>query len=176
MTRSGQSRERAGIFLPAGARILAKQVGARCRERGLTVAVAESCTGGLLGHAITSVAGSSDYFLGGVIAYANEVKVRELGVRRATLARDGAVSRAVALEMAAGARERFRADIGVGVTGIAGPGGGTARKPVGLVFVAVASRRGAEARRFRFGGGRDAVKGAACRAALAALKGCAERA
>jgi len=108
-----------------------------CAERHVTVAVAESCTGGLLGSRFTSIPGSSSVFLGGTIAYSNDVKVRELGVPAEDLAAYGAVSEPVALAMAAGARARFGSTVGIGITGIAGPDGGTPEKPVGTVWVAV---------------------------------------
>ncbi|MGQ9477425.1 MAG: CinA family protein [Candidatus Bipolaricaulia bacterium] len=116
---------------------LEEEIGALLRERGLTLATAESCTGGLLGHMITNVPGSSDYFLGGVVAYSNAAKERLLGVRAETLAKEGAVSEAVALEMARGARRLFGADLALATTGIAGPGGGTEEKPVGLIYIAL---------------------------------------
>jgi nicotinamide-nucleotide amidase len=112
-------------------------LGTRLRRRGLTLAVAESCTGGLLGGRITAVPGSSSYFLGGVIAYANTVKVRSLGVPSRLLARHGAVSAECALALARGVRREIGASLGLAVTGIAGPSGGTTKKPVGTVFVAV---------------------------------------
>jgi PncC family amidohydrolase len=149
---------------------LEREIGKRLTARGWTLAVAESCTGGGLGQRITSVAGSSAYFLGGVIAYANAAKVRFLGVSRRALDEKGAVSSSVACEMAAGARRRFGADVALSVTGVAGPGGGTARKPAGLVFVGLASATRSEARRFRFTGGRGAVRRAATAAALEWLK------
>lgn len=147
-----------------------EEVGRLLAGRGLTLAVAESCTGGLIGHRITSVAGSSAYFAGGVIAYANDVKVRELGVRIDVLKKMGAVSEPVAMQMAAGARRRFRVDLAVAVTGIAGPGGGGTGKPVGLVFIAVAGKGGCEVRRFEFKGSRSAVQKASSQAALEMLR------
>ena len=108
-----------------------------CRERGLSIATGESCTGGLLGARITQIPGSSDVFRGGIIAYANEVKVAQLGVREATLAEHGAVSELVSCEMADGALRALGTSIGIGITGIAGPGGGSAEKPVGTVWLAV---------------------------------------
>jgi len=108
-----------------------------CRERGLRIATAESCTGGMLGALITKIPGSSDVYVGGIIAYANEVKVSQLGVREATLAEYGAVSEQVAREMAEGAQRALGTSLGVGITGIAGPGGGSPEKPVGTVWIAV---------------------------------------
>ena len=137
----------------------------RCRALKLKLAVAESCTGGMLGERLTNVPGSSDVFLGGVIAYHNDVKKELLGVGAEGLERYGAVSEQVALQMAAGIRERTGADVGVSVTGIAGPGGGTAQKPVGLVWVAVHSSD-AKARRFHVGGDRAEIRQRAAQAAL----------
>ena len=113
------------------------------RERGLTLATAESCTGGLVAGELTSIAGSSDVVVGGAVTYSNQLKERLLGVPAELLERHGAVSAEVAEAMAAGARERLGADVAVSVTGVAGPGGGTPEKPVGLVFlhVAAAGRR-----------------------------------
>ena len=108
------------------------------RRRRLTLALAESCTGGFIANQITNVPGASKVFLGGVVAYSNGVKQKFLGVRAGTLARHGAVSEAVAREMAGGARKKFGADFAIAVTGIAGPGGGTKRKPAGTVFIALA--------------------------------------
>jgi PncC family amidohydrolase len=123
----------------------------------------------MVSAALTSVPGSSLYFRGGIVAYANGVKAGLLGVPAEMLARRGAVSEAVARRMAKGVRTRLTADVSVAVTGIAGPGGGTAAKPVGTVFVAVADDRGSEARRFRFRGTRAAVRSRSCAAALALL-------
>jgi nicotinamide-nucleotide amidase len=137
----------------------------RCRALKLKLAVAESCTGGMLGERITSIPGSSDVFLGGVVAYHNEIKKKLLGVRAEDIDRYGAVSEEVALQMAAGVRERTGADVGVSVTGIAGPGGGTAEKPVGLVWIAI-DGSDAKARRFHVGGDRAEIRQRAAQAAL----------
>lgn len=144
---------------------LAAVVLEQCRTSGYKLAVAESCTGGMLGERLTSVPGSSDVFLGGVIAYHNDVKLSLLGVRAEDLERYGAVSEQVALQMASGVRQKLGADVGVSVTGIAGPGGGTAEKPVGLVWIAV---HGSEpkARRFHVVGDRAEIRQRAAQAAL----------
>jgi nicotinamide-nucleotide amidase len=133
-------------------------VGRALSERGLTLATAESCTGGRIGDRITDVAGSSGYFMGGVVAYSNEVKQALLGVSGKTLQDHGAVSAETAREMAAGVKERFGAGIGLAVTGIAGPGGGSRQKPVGTVHIGLASDAEALSGRYRFWGGRDQVK------------------
>lgn len=150
---------------------LAEVVGQHLRRRGETLAVAESCTGGLLGAHLTDAAGASDYFLGGVLAYANAVKQQQLGVRDATLRRFGAVSAATAREMAAGVCERLGSDWGLAITGIAGPGGGSRVKPAGTVFVGLC-RAGAPARSFRFlfSGDRDRVRRASVQMALNQLR------
>jgi nicotinamide-nucleotide amidase len=119
---------------------LEKIVGELLRRGGLWLAVAESCTGGLIADRITNISGSSDYFLGGVVAYANRIKIEQLGVSPATLDQFGAVSRETVLEMAQGVRHRLGADIGLSVSGIAGPGGGTPEKPVGLTWIGLSGR------------------------------------
>jgi nicotinamide-nucleotide amidase len=129
-----------------------------CRTRGLTLATAESCTGGLIGARLTEVAGSSDVFVGGLIAYANEVKEKGLGVPAETLREHGAVSAEVAAAMATGARSALGADVAVADTGIAGPGGGTPEKPVGLVYLALEGPDGARIRRFQLPGDRETVR------------------
>ena len=139
------------------------------KARGLTCATAESCTGGGVGAAITSVPGASDVFLGGVISYANEVKRDVLGVSQATLDSVGAVSGETAEQMAAGARRLTKADLAVAVTGIAGPGGGTPEKPVGLVWFGLATERGVRAEKALFVGGRETVRAKAVVHALGML-------
>lgn len=147
-------------------------VGRLLAARGHTLALAESCTGGLVGYRVTRVAGSSVYFAGGVVAYANEAKEALLGVPGALLAAHGAVSAEVAAAMAEGARERFAAELGLAVTGIAGPGGGTAEKPVGLVFVAVAGPEPATVatRRHLLLGDREQIRERAATLALDLLR------
>jgi nicotinamide-nucleotide amidase len=130
----------------------------RCRELGLTLASAESCTGGLVAALLTEIAGSSDVFLGSVVAYANEVKEEALGVPGATLAAHGAVSAETASAMAAGARERLGADLAISTTGVAGPGGGTAQKPVGLVYTAVSGPMGERVDELRLPGSREEIR------------------
>ena len=129
-----------------------------CRTRGLTLATAESCTGGMVAERITSVPGSSDVFVGAIVAYANEVKERELGVPAEVLARHGAVSAEAAAAMAAGACERLGVDVAVAVTGIAGPDGGTEEKPVGLVYLHVEGPEGGRGVDFLFPGDRGSIR------------------
>jgi PncC family amidohydrolase len=138
-------------------------------EVTVAVAVAESCTGGAVAARIVSVSGSSDYFMGGIVSYSNASKQRLLGVPAEILASRGAVSPECAAAMAEGARRAFRADVAVSTTGIAGPGGATARKPVGLVYIALATPAGAEAHEHHFTGDRAAVIAAATEAALRLL-------
>ena len=138
-------------------------------EKGLTCATAESCTGGGVGFAITAVAGSSAVFLGGVTSYANSVKRGVLGVPEEVLETNGAVSAECAAAMAEGVRRLAGADLAVSITGIAGPGGGSPDKPVGLVWFAVASKTGAAAEKMVFPGSREAVRAAAIEHALRLL-------
>jgi nicotinamide-nucleotide amidase len=133
-------------------------VGDMLRQRRLTIAVAESCSGGLLASRLTDVPGSSDYFDRGVVCYSNEAKIEWLDVAPALIEAHGAVSEPVARAMAEGIRVRAHVPVGVGITGIAGPGGGTAEKPVGTVAVAVSVLQETRVRTFRFPGGRDMVK------------------
>ena len=141
-------------------------VGRLLREKHLTLSTAESCTGGFLAHLITSVPGASDYFLGSVIAYSNDVKHTFLGVSEESLRQFGAVSEQVVKEMAQGARQRFNTDFAISVSGIAGPDGGSIEKPVGTVWIGLASKAGITTQKFMFGEhrGRNIM-----RAALAAL-------
>ena len=155
---------------------LAGRLQSVCLARGLTVAVAESCTGGLVADAITDVPGSSGHFLGGIVSYADSAKAVLLGVPPEVLAAHGAVSAQVGRAMAAGARERFAADLAAAVTGIAGPDGGSDAKPVGLTYVAVADADGADVRRFVWAGDRAANKEASAAAVLEILIEWADRA
>ena len=142
------------------------QVGQLLHERGLKLVLAESCTGGLLGSRITDVPGSSEYFLGGVVAYAYEAKADLLGVSWETLNTKGAVSRETVLEMARGVRHRMKAHIAVSVSGIAGPGGGTPEKPVGTTWIGLAAEDGEWAKSYQFARDREGNKISAADAAL----------
>lgn len=145
------------------------RVGEALRARAATLATAESCTGGLVAHRVTNVSGASAYYLGGVVSYSNEAKQALLGVDEATLKAHGAVSEAVAREMAEGARRGFDADYAVAVTGIAGPSGGTEEKPVGLVYIAVAGPGRTRVERNLFSGARDEIKARTSERALRML-------
>jgi len=123
----------------------------------------------MLGSVITSVPGSSEYFLGGVITYSNDSKEKLLMVKKTTMIENGAVSENTAAEMAAGAKELFCSDVSVSITGIAGPGGGTAAKPAGLVWIGISTKKGTFARKFSFDGGRDSVQKKAADAAMKLL-------
>jgi len=149
--------------------MLAEDVGRLLRSRKKTLATAESCTGGKVGDMITDVSGSSDYFLGGLVSYSNESKVKLLGVKSGTLSAKGAVSEEVALQMARGVRKRMGATYGIGITGIAGPTGGSRAKPVGLVYISIASARRGIVERRVFRGSRASVKKAAARRSLEML-------
>ena len=160
------------------------EVGKILRKRNMTMAVAESCTGGLISSRITDISGSSDYFLMGIVAYSNKMKENTLGVSPGLLRKYGTVSKQVALEMAKGVRLLAKTDIGIGVTGIAGPTGGTkstlrpfdklrvdaepveASKPVGLVYIALSTSRKKIVRKFHFLGSRQEIKFQASQAAL----------
>lgn len=145
---------------------LEEKVGRLLRERGFKLASAESCTGGLIGHLVTNIPGSSDYFLGGIIAYAYEAKVALLNVSWDTLHSHGAVSRETVLEMARGARKALGADLAVSVSGIAGPGGGLPGKPVGTTWIGLSAADGEWARVFCFPGDRGENKRDSAEAAL----------
>jgi len=140
-----------------------------CRDHGWTLATAESCTGGLLASRITDVPGASEVFCGGVVAYNNAMKMSLLGVGEEVLRAHGAVSPETAAAMAEGACKCLGADLAAGVTGIAGPGGGTTEKPVGLVYIAVAGADGTRVARHEFSGCRAEVKAQSVEAALAML-------
>jgi nicotinamide-nucleotide amidase len=152
-------RERiADVIIGEGTDTMEGVVGRLLRERGLTLAVAESCTGGLIGHRITNVPGSSAYFLEGVVCYSDAAKQAVLGVAPRTLEMSGAVSEDTAREMAVGVRRIAGSAIGLATTGIAGPDGGMPEKPVGTVCIALASADGALSRRYQLWGTRDWVK------------------
>jgi len=148
---------------------LAERLQAICLGRGLTLAVAESCTGGLVADAVTDVPGSSGYFLGGIVSYSDAAKERLLDVPAEIIAAHGAVSAQVARAMAEGALARFDAGIAASVTGIAGPDGGSDAKPVGLTYVAVADEGGVDVRRFLWSGDRLANKRSSAEAVLELL-------
>jgi nicotinamide-nucleotide amidase len=164
-------RERlAGRIYSEDGRELNEVVGTMLQERRLMLAIAESCTGGLLSARMTERAGSSAYFDRGWVTYSNRSKVEDLGIDVALIDRHGAVSEEAARAMAAAARERARADIGVGITGIAGPGGGTPEKPVGLVFIALSGAAGDRVRRVHFPSDRDRVRYQSTQSALEMIR------
>lgn len=158
-----------------GAGSYEEHIGAALLKKGLKLMVAESCTGGLIGHRITNIPGASNYYLGSITAYAYETKEQLLQVRHTTLQQHGAVSRPTVLEMAEGVRKALaghypiESTIGLAVTGIAGPGGATPTKPVGLVFIGLSTSSGAHAWEFHFSGNRLEVKESAATAALRLL-------
>ena len=155
-----------------GDRELEEVVGELLLAKQQTLALAESCTGGYLSHRITRVAGSSAYYFGGVVTYSNEAKMLFLGVKSATLEQHGAVSRDTALEMSRGIRQRTGASIGISVTGIAGPSGGSIEKPVGTVWISIEQEGYHEARRFQLQGERERIILGASQAALDWLRHC----
>lgn len=166
-----QIRDLIGPYIYAeGDETLEEVIGKLLLERGWTLGLAESCTGGYIGHRITRVPGSSAYFKSAVVTYSDESKIRFLGVKPATLERHGAVSRDTALEMAEGIRCQAEADFGLSVTGIAGPTGGSPEKPVGTVWVGIARSEETDARLFRFQGDRERVILGASQAALHCLR------
>lgn len=159
-----------GAIYAVGERDLVTVVAAALRERGWRLALAESCTGGLLAQRITSFAGSSEYFLGGLVTYSNESKAALAGVEPALIAERGAVSAEVARALAAGARRSFGAEAGLAITGIAGPDGGSAEKPVGTVFIAARTPAADETRELHLTGDRAAVRERSAQAALELLR------
>ena len=148
---------------------LSSQVGEILTERELTIAAAESCTGGLLSHILTGVSGSSAYFIGGVVAYSNQIKESILGVSNETLEKFGAVSAQTAQEMAQGISQKFNTTIGLSTTGIAGPTGGTPEKPVGLVWIGLHFNDKTFAHECHFEGDRESVKMKTVKALLSTL-------
>lgn len=154
---------------------LSRKAGKGLSAAGWTVAVGESCTGGGVCEALTGIPGSSAYFLGGVVAYGDRSKARDLAVPAALLARHGAVSEEVAVAMAEGARRRFGGDVGVGTTGVAGPGGGTPEKPVGTVCIGISTPEVRLSYRFRLRGDREAVRRKTIERALGLLVECLPR-
>ena len=148
---------------------LLNQIAKTLTRKKFTLSVCESCTGGMLGSIITQVPGSSKYFPGGIIAYSNEVKQKIVGVKPTTLKKYGAVNAEVVREMAQGVRKRFKSDIGIGITGIAGPSGGSKRKPVGMVYIGIAYNKRILAEKYLFKGNRDQIRKKACKQALVLL-------
>ncbi|MBI4283107.1 MAG: CinA family protein [Chloroflexi bacterium] len=149
---------------------LEEEVGNLLRQKGLTLGAVESATGGLISHLFTNVPGSSDYYLGSVTAYSNEIKIKVVGVKEGTLKKYGAVSSQVAEEMAAGGRRVLAVDICLADTGIAGPGGATPGKPVGLFYIGLSHRAGTYSQRHHFRGDRERNKRLAAETALGWLK------
>jgi nicotinamide-nucleotide amidase len=149
---------------------LEEEIGTLLRQKGLTLGIVESATGGLLSHRITNIAGSSDYYKGSVTAYSNQVKAGVVGVREATLNQYGAVSSQVAEEMAQGGRKILDADICLADTGIAGPGGESAGKGVGLFYIGLSHRESTFSQKYNFKGDREQNKQSAAEAALEWLK------
>lgn len=165
--RCKQIRRLLGTYIYAeGDVALEEKIGQLLMEKNQTLALAESCTGGLLSHRITRIAGSSAYYYGGAVTYSNEAKVKFLGVKPATLEKYGAVSEQTALEMSRGIREKTGASVGLSVTGIAGPSGGTPEKPVGTVWISLARQNHHEARQFLFHGERERIILGTAQAAL----------
>lgn len=148
---------------------LSRAIGRRLVRRKITVSVCESCTGGMFGSIITRIPGSSKYFSGGVIAYSNDVKKKIVGVKTETLRKYGAVSAEVAKEMARGIQEKLKSDIGIGITGIAGPLGSSKKKPVGLVYIGLSYKKKLFVEKFLLKGNRDQIRKKSCREALMLL-------
>jgi PncC family amidohydrolase len=154
------------VVYAEGTRSIEEVIGDLLLERGWMLATAESCTGGMLAKRVTDVAGASGWFERGFVTYSNDAKIELLGVDPLALEKHGAASAVVAEQMAAGAAERARAHVGIGITGIAGPGGGTAQKPVGTVCIAAATPAGNASRAFRFHGPRDTIRQRSTQAAF----------
>ena len=154
---------------------LAKTLVSQCIEKKVTFGTAESCTGGLISAFVTDIAGASAVFYGGIVSYDNSIKEKLLGVRAETLRAKGAVSPETATEMSAGALRALGVDLAVSVTGIAGPGGGTDKKPVGLVYISVASQRGSAVTENHFSGDRESVRLQTVQRALSLLLAEAEQ-
>jgi len=148
---------------------LAQKAGRFLLKKRLSLSICESCTGGMLGSIITSISGSSKYFKGGIIAYSNPVKKRIAGVKNNTLRKFGAVSEQTARQMAQGVRRITKSNIGISITGIAGPGGGTKKKPVGTVYIAITDNKTILVFRFQFRGGREQIRKKACNKTLKLL-------
>ena len=147
-----------------------QEIGSILVKKSFTLSVCESCTGGMLASIITQVPGSSKYFLGGIIAYSNAIKRRIVGVQSNVLKKFGAVSPEVARKMAQGVQRTFKSDIGIGITGIAGPTGGSKKKPVGLVYISLSFKKHVLIRKHLFRGDRDQIRKRACNEALSLLK------
>jgi len=160
------SKRLGNYIFGTGKQTLEEVIGYLLYMRKKTIAVAESCTGGLISHRLTNVPGSSNYFLGSVVAYSDKIKRERLGVKKTTLEKYGAVSEKAAEEMAKGAKKLTRSDFGLGITGIAGPTGATKEKPIGLVYIALACKDKVETREFKFRGEREVIKAKAANAAL----------
>lgn len=146
------------------------EIGALLTEKNLTISCAESCTGGLLTDRLTNVPGSSAYVKGAVVAYSNEIKMNILHVKEETLENCGAVSRQTAQELAANVRQILNTDVGVSITGIAGPGGGTPEKPLGTVYIGISGPNGNSVQKFQFKGSRTEIKEKAVEAALVLIQ------
>ena len=160
------SKRLGNYIFGTGKQTLEEVIGYLLYMRKKTIAVAESCTGGLISHRLTNVPGSSNYFLGSVVAYSDKIKRERLGVKKTTLEKYGAVSEKAAEEMAKGAKKLIRSDFGLGITGIAGPTGATKEKPIGLIYIALAYKDKVETREFKFRGEREVIKAKAANAAL----------
>ena len=158
------------VFYGIDEETIEEVVGTLLKKKGISVSVAESCTGGLLSHLFTNISGSSTYYQGGIISYSNEVKSSLLKVPYKLIKEKGAVSPEVAKEMAKGVRKICATDIGIGITGIAGPTGGTLQKPVGLIYIALSTSQGEISRKFLFSGNREDIKWRSSQTALDLLR------